>query len=87
VLYQHPAVAEAAVIGIADEYHGEMVKAFVALREGQTAEPRELIQYCRQHLGKFEIPRRIEILESLPKSGAGKILRRKLRDMEAEKKS
>ncbi|MBD3376871.1 long-chain-fatty-acid--CoA ligase [candidate division KSB1 bacterium] len=87
VLYQHPAVAEAAVIGIADEYHGEMVKAFVALREGQTAEPRELIQYCRQHLGKFEIPRRIEILDSLPKSGAGKILRRKLRDIEAEKKA
>ena len=82
VLYQHPAVAEAAVIGVADDLHGEMIKAFVAPRQGQTIQPREIIEFCRGHLGRFEIPRRVQVLDSLPKSAAGKILRRKLREQE-----
>jgi long-chain acyl-CoA synthetase len=86
VIYQHPSVSEVAVIGIPDELHGEQVKAFVTLRDGESVQPVDIIRYCRDHLGRFEIPRRVEIVESLPKSGAGKILRRKLRDMERERR-
>ena len=87
VIYQHPAVAEAAVIGIPDDFHGELPKAFVVLKEGHDIKPKDIIEHCRKHLGKFEIPRRVEFLDSLPKSGANKILKRKLREMEMEKKS
>lgn len=86
VIYKHPAVAEAAVIGIPDDFHGELPKAFVALKEGYDLKPQDIIKHCRQHLGKFEIPRRVEFLDSLPKSGANKILKRKLREMEIGKK-
>jgi len=86
VIFQHPAVAEAAVIGVPDDFHGEQIKAFIALKAGYDLKPNEIIQHCRKHLGRFEVPRRVEVLPSLPKSGAGKILKRKLRDMEAEKR-
>jgi long-chain acyl-CoA synthetase len=86
VLYRHPAVAEAAVIGIPDDLHGEMPKAFIALKPGEDVRPRELIRYCREHLGRFEVPRRVEIVPELPKSGAGKILKRALRDLEMQKR-
>jgi len=86
VIYQHPAVAEAAVIGIPDELHGEMPKAFVALKPDQDIKPNEIIHYCRKHLGRHEVPRRVEFMENLPKSAAGKILKRKLREIEREKK-
>ena len=85
VLYRHPAVAEAAVIGVPDDLHGEMPKAFVALKAGVDVSPHELIRYCREHLGRFEVPRRVEIMPQLPKSGAGKILKRTLRDQELRK--
>jgi long-chain acyl-CoA synthetase len=87
VLYRHPAIAEAAVIGIPDDLHGEMPKAFVALKPGEDVHPHELIRYCREHLGRFEVPRRVEILSALPKSGAGKILKRTLRDLETKKRA
>ncbi len=86
VIYKHPAVAEAAVIGIPDDFHGELPKAFVALKAGYDLKPNEIIHFCREHLGRFEVPRRVEILDSLPKSGAGKILKRELRQMEMEKR-
>jgi long-chain acyl-CoA synthetase len=86
VLYRHPAVAEAAVIGVPDDLHGEMPKAFVALKPGEDVDGQELIRFCRQHLGRFEVPRRVEVRPSLPKSGAGKILRRALRDEELAKR-
>ncbi len=79
VLYRHPAVAEAAVIGVPSDLHGEMPKAFVALKPGEDVAARDLIRFCRAHLARFEVPRRVEIRTSLPKSGAGKILRRALR--------
>lgn len=87
VIYSHPAVAEAAVIGIPDELHGELPKAFVALKAGYDIKPNEIIQHCRKHLGRFEVPRRVEILPQLPKSAAGKILKRELRDQEIRKKT
>jgi long-chain acyl-CoA synthetase len=85
VLYSHSAVLEAGVIGVADDYRGERVKAFVALRAGATATPEELIEYCREGLAKYKVPSEIEILPSLPKTVVGKILHRSLREMESNK--
>jgi long-chain acyl-CoA synthetase len=86
VLYRHPAVAEAAVVGVPDELHGEMPKAFIALKPGVDVSPHDIIRFCREHLGRFEVPRRVEIRPELPKSGAGKILKRALRDEELAKR-
>jgi len=78
VLYQHPAVREAAVIGAPDPLRGEVVKAFVALREGASASPEEIIAFCRERLAPYKTPRTVGFRESLPKSLIGKILRRAL---------
>lgn len=77
-LYRHPAVKEAAVLGIPDEYRGESVKAFVVLKEGQEASAEELIAFCRENLAKYKVPRVIEFRKELPKSAVGKVLRREL---------
>ncbi|MFF7679139.1 long-chain fatty acid--CoA ligase [Actinacidiphila glaucinigra] len=79
VLYTHPAVLEAAVVGVPDAYRGESVKAFVSLRPGAAAQPSELIGHCRERLAAYKYPREIEILPELPKTPTGKILRRELR--------
>ncbi|NEX20035.1 long-chain fatty acid--CoA ligase [Thiorhodococcus mannitoliphagus] len=79
VLYRHPDVAEAAVVGDPDARHGEVPVAYVTLHPGSTATPATLRAYCREHLGKHEIPRRVLIRETLPKSSTGKILKRELR--------
>lgn len=80
VLYTHPAVREAAVVGIPDPYRGESVKAYVSLRPGTTADPAELSAYCAERLAAYKYPRRVEILPVLPKTTSGKILRRELRE-------
>jgi long-chain acyl-CoA synthetase len=85
VLYAHPAVMEAAVIGIPDNYRGEVVKACVVLKEGATATAEELTEHCKQGLAEFKIPCKMEIRESLPKTAVGKILHRVLRDEERAK--
>lgn len=79
VLYEHPAVREAAVIGVPDEYRGETVKAFVSLRPGATADPSELISFCKQRMAAYKYPRSVELVDELPKTVTGKILRRELR--------
>ncbi|GHJ38644.1 AMP-binding protein [Streptomyces sp. TS71-3] len=79
VLYTHPAVREAAVVGVPDGYRGETVKAYVSLRPGAAADPDELAGYCRERLAAYKYPRRVEILPDLPKTTSGKILRRELR--------
>lgn len=79
VLYQHEAVFEAGVVGEPDEYQGESVVAFVSLRQGSTLEPSELIEWCRGELAAYKCPRRIEIVDDLPKTLTGKIRRRDLR--------
>jgi len=81
VLYQHPAVREAAVVGEPDPYRGETVVAFVALKSGvENVAPEELIDFCKQRMANYKYPRRIEVMEELPKTTTGKYLRRELRD-------
>jgi long-chain acyl-CoA synthetase len=80
VLYTHPSVMEAAVIGIPDAYRGESVKACVVLKSGATTTPEELKEHCQGGLAEFKVPRIIEIRESIPKSAVGKILHRVLRE-------
>ncbi|MCX4777366.1 AMP-binding protein [Streptomyces sp. NBC_01264] len=80
VLYTHPAVREAAVVGIPDPYRGESVKAYVSLRPGAETDPAELSAYCAERLAAYKYPRRVEILPVLPKTTSGKILRRELRE-------
>lgn len=79
VLYEHPMVQEAAVIGVPHERRGETVKAFVVLKQGQTATGDEIIAFCRERLAAYRVPRLIEFRDDLPKSLVGKVLRRELR--------
>lgn len=83
VLYGHPAVREAAVVGVPDEYRGETVKAYVSLKPGATAAPEELVEHCRSQMAAYKYPRQVELVDELPKTTTGKILRRELRDREA----
>jgi long-chain acyl-CoA synthetase len=81
VLYQHPAVLEAAVFGIPDQKWGELVMAYVLVKEGKILTADELIAHCRQSLASYKIPRRVEFAETeLPKGGSGKILKKVLRE-------
>jgi long-chain acyl-CoA synthetase len=79
VLYTHPAVREAAVVGVPDAYRGETVKAVVSLRPGVSVTPQALIEYCKARMAAYKYPRLIEIAAELPKTVTGKILRRELR--------
>ncbi len=78
-LYQHPAVAEVAVIGVPSERWGETVKALVVLREGQTAEEAELIEFCRGRLAHYKCPTSVELRDSLVRTATGKLQKFKLR--------
>ncbi|MHB8654375.1 MAG: long-chain-fatty-acid--CoA ligase [Terriglobia bacterium] len=80
VLYGHPAVLECAVIAVPDDKWGEVAKAIVTLRPGQQAGEVDLLNHCRQHLGGFKVPKSVEFLDSLPKGGTGKILKKVLRE-------
>jgi fatty-acyl-CoA synthase len=78
-LYQHPAVAEAAVFGVPDAKWIEAVTAAVVLREGAGVTEQELIVFLRERLAPFKTPKRVVFLESLPKNASGKVLKRELR--------
>ncbi|WP_163506967.1 class I adenylate-forming enzyme family protein [Fodinicola acaciae] len=79
VLYEHPAVREAAVVGVPDDYRGETVKAFVSLRAGAAATPEEIIGFAKERMAAYKYPRQLEILDEIPKTVSGKVLRRELR--------
>jgi len=79
-LYEHPQMMEAAAIGVPDEYRGETVRAFVALKEGDGATEEELIAFCKERMADYKYPRKVEFLDELPKTATGKFLRRELRD-------
>jgi long-chain acyl-CoA synthetase len=81
VLDEHPAVREAAVVGAPDAYRGETVVAFVSLRSGRTVDPAELIEFCRQRMAAYKYPRRVQVIDEVPKNPSGKMLRRELRSL------
>jgi long-chain acyl-CoA synthetase len=78
VLYQHPAVAAAATIGVPDPLYGEEVAAFVVLKDGMKAEAEELIEYCKAELADYKCPKTIRIVSDIPKGPTGKLLKREL---------
>ena len=79
VLHAHPAVLEAAVIGRPDERLGEEVVAYVSLRPGASAEPTEVIAFCKERLAAYKYPREVIVIEELPKGPSGKVLKTELR--------
>jgi long-chain acyl-CoA synthetase len=82
ILYKHPAILEAAVVGIPDKVYGEEVKAFVVLKPGANVSEQELIDHCLKFTSRFRVPKTIAFLNELPKNSVGKILKRTLREME-----
>jgi len=80
VLFQHPKVAQAAVVGVPSEKSGESVKAYIQLREGQQATEQEIIDFCKERLAGYKRPRTIEFRQELPTSPVGKVLRRVLKE-------
>ncbi|MCJ7797273.1 MAG: AMP-binding protein, partial [Thermoleophilia bacterium] len=85
VLYQHPAVASACVIGVPDVYRGETVKAYLTLKRGhEGTTPEAFIEFCRQRMAAFKSPRLVEIVDEIPKTATGKMLKRQLREKDAQ---
>ena len=85
LMFRHPAIQEACVIGFKDAYRGESVKAVVVLRashQGQVSE-QDIIDWCREHMAAYKVPRVVQFVPSLPKSGTGKVMWRTLQEAEA----
>lgn len=85
VLFEHPKIKEAVVVGVPDPYHGEIVKAYVVLRSGEQATEQEIIEFCRERLASYKVPRQVEFRADLPKSMVGKVLRRVLLEEERQR--
>lgn len=86
VLYSHPKVLDAVAVGIPDPYRGETVKAYIVLKEGQSATEEEIIEFCKKNLAIYKVPKLVEFRPALPKTLVGKVLRRVLREEEVRKK-
>jgi len=81
VLYRHPAILEASIIGVPDKHYGEEVKAVVSLKEGASIGAEEIIAYCKEHVAAYKYPRSVEMVDELPKGPTGKILKREIRQL------
>ncbi len=86
VLYEHPKVKEAACFGVPDPYRGQTVKVAIVLKEGESATPEEIIEFCRERLARYKVPKLVEFRTELPKSLIGKVLRRVLVEEEEAKR-
>ena len=78
MLLTHPDIVEAAVVGLFDDFRGHSLKAFVVLEEGAELTAEEVLQFCRQNMSEYKVPRAVEFRTELPRSSFGKILRREL---------
>jgi long-chain acyl-CoA synthetase len=87
ILLRHPAVKDAVVAGIPQELRGELIKAYVVLKDGETAASADLLEHCRKNLAKFKVPKRVEFRSELPKTIVGKVLRRVLVDEELKRRT
>jgi long-chain acyl-CoA synthetase len=85
VLFDHPKILEACTIGVPHEYRGETVKAFIVPKKNETLTEEEVVQYCKENMAAYKVPKIIEFVDELPKSAVGKILRRSLKEMELNK--
>jgi acyl-CoA synthetase (AMP-forming)/AMP-acid ligase II len=84
VLYAHPAVHEAAAVGLPDDYWGESLHAYVVVRAGAEASDEELSAWCEERLARFKLPKAFHRLEALPRNAAGKVLKRDLKERAKE---
>ena len=78
VLYTHPKVAEAAVIGVPDPKRGETVRAVISLKEGEALTEQEIKSFCREHMADYKVPRQITFIDSLPRTASGEICKEDL---------
>ncbi|MHA2288477.1 MAG: class I adenylate-forming enzyme family protein [Promethearchaeota archaeon] len=85
VIYSHPKVSLGTVIGVRDKIYGELPKAFIVLKEGETATEEEIIAYCQEHLADFKVPKYVEFRDTLPQTPTGKIQKQPLREEEEVK--
>ena len=85
IIFKHPKVAIAAVIGMPDAKRGEVVKAYVQLKPDETATEEEILEFCKENMAGYKRPKNVEFRDELPISNVGKVLRRVLRDEELEK--
>jgi long-chain acyl-CoA synthetase len=79
VLYEHPKILDAVAIGVPDPYRGEIVKAYIVLKPGESVTEEEIIQFSKARLAPYKVPRSVEFRQSLPKSMVGKVFRKELR--------
>lgn len=86
VLFSHPKIMEACAIGVPDQHSGERIKAFVVLKPGETSTQEEIVDFCRQNLVRYKVPKYVDFVDTLPKSAVGKILRKELKRMEQLRK-
>jgi long-chain acyl-CoA synthetase len=86
VLFRHPKIKDAVVVGVPEEFMGEMIKAYVVLKDGATATEDEIIEYCGRDLAKFKTPKAVEFRSELPRTMVGKVLRRVLLDEEVKRR-